>query len=390
MKLIHFILGMIYFQASGGFSERFINLCKLNKVRLYNISEENGVLFGATNIRGFKKIRLCAKKSGMSVKIVSKKGLPFIYAGISARNGLLLGAVTMCFLLFFYSRCIWRIDVTGNEKIKSEKVISVLEENNVSFGTLKKDIDNNELKLRLYEQIPEIAWVNFKTDGSRLVVDLREVTKKPKQEAGNYCNIVAAMDGIIKKIVLYDGSELLKEGDAVKQGQIIVSGIKTYDNAKLNTFHHAKAEVYALTKKSKTIKIAKRRKISEYTGREKRLRTLKIFRLKIPLYFFTSHFKSEEKSEIEKPLIINGVRLPISIYEIELKETELKIIKTDLTSASILARSKEREYRHRFKSGAKILKRTKKSSSNKEFYLFNYNYLVYEDIAKTSNIEIEK
>ena len=390
MKLIHFILGLIYFQASGGFSERFINLCKLNKVRLYNISEENGVLYGATNIRGFKKIRLCAKKSGMRIKVISKKGLPFLYAGISARNGLLLGAVAMCFLLFFYSRCIWRIDVTGNEKIKSEKVISVLEENNVRLGTMKKDLDNNALKLRLYEEIPEIAWVNFKTDGSRLVVDLREVTKKPETEAKNYCNIVAETDGIIKKIVLYDGSPLLKEGDAVREGQIIVSGIKTYENAKLNTFHHAKAEVYALTKKSKTIKIAKRRKISEYTGREKRLRTLKIFRLKIPLYVFTSHFKSEEKSEIEKPLIINGVRLPVSIFESELKETEEKIINTDVSSASMLVRSKEREYRNGFKPGTKIIKCTKKISTNDSFYFFKYNYLLYEDIAKTSNIEIEK
>ena len=390
MKLIHFFFGLIYFQANGGFSERFINLCRLNKVRLYNMREENGVLFASTNIRGFKKIRLCAKKSGMRVKIISKKGLPFIYASISTRNGLLLGAVAMCFLLFFYSRCIWRIDVKGNQKIKSEAIICVLEDNSVSLGTMKKDIKNNELKLRLYEKIPEIAWVNFKIDGSRLVVDLREVTEKPKIEAENYCNVVASADGIIKKIVLYEGAPLLKEGEAVKEGQIIVSGIKTYENAKLNTFHHAKAEVYALTKKSKIIKIARRRKISEYTGREKFQRTLKIFRLKIPLYLFTSHFKSEEVSTVEKPLIINGVRLPLSVYTTIRKETVIKTEKTDISSAEILARSKEREYRQSFKEGTKIVKCTKKSSRNKSYYLFNYNYLVYEDIAKTSNIEIEK
>lgn len=390
MKLIHFLFGLIYFQASGGFSERFINLCRINKIRLYKLSEEKGVLCAATTIRGFRKIRLCAKKSGMSVKVISKKGLPFMYAGISARNGLFIGAALMCFLLFFYSRCIWRIDIKGNEKIKSEAVISVLEENRVRLGTMKKDIKNSDLKLALYEKIPEIAWVNFKIDGSRLLVDLREATEKPEREGENYCNIVAESDGIIKKIVLYDGQTLLKEGEAVKEGQIIVSGIKTYENARINTFHHAKAEVYAYTKKSKKIKIPKRRKICEYTGREKCLKTLKIFRLRIPLYLFTPRYKSEEVGTLETPLIINGVSLPLSIYQTRRKETLIKTEKTDASSAEILARSKEREYRHSFKSGTKIIKESKKVSQNKDFYVFDYSYLLYEDIAATSDIEIEK
>ena len=105
---------------------------------------------------------------------------------------------------------------------------------------------------------------------------------------------------------------------------------------------------------------------------------------------FTSHFKNEEVSTLEKPLIINGVRLPISIYEIRKKETLIKIKKTDVSSAEVLARSKEREYRHSFKSGTKILKKRKQMSENRSFYVFNYTYSLYEDIAKTSNIEIEK
>ncbi len=390
MKLIHFFFGLIYFQASGGFSERFINLCRISKIRLYNLSEDNGVLFAATTIRGFKKIRNCAKKSGMRVRVVSKKGLPFIYAGISARNGIFIGAAVMCFLLFFYSRCIWRIDVKGNERIKNETVISVLEQNSVTLGTMKKDINNDKLKLSLYEKIPEIAWVNFKIDGSRLVVDLREVTKKPKKEAENYCNIVASTDGIIKKVVLYDGQALLREGEAVKEGQIIVSGIKTYENARLNTFHHAKAEVYAYTKRRKIVKIAKNRKVSEYTGREKRLKTIKIFRLKIPLYLFTPNFKSAEVSTLEKPLVINGVRLPVSIYQTQARERRIKTKRTDFSSAEILARSREREFRHSFKESTKIIKVRKKVTQSKDFYIFTYVYLLYEDIARTSNIEIEK
>lgn len=390
MKLLHFILGLIYFKAQGGFNERFLNLCKLAGVKLYYLRDDGESISAAVSIKGFKKIRTAAAKSGMRIKVVSKKGLPFIYAAFSSRKGLLLGIAVMSFLLFFYSRSIWRIDVTGNKNIKSEKIIAVLEENNVKLGMFKKDFKNNELKLKIYERLPEVAWVNFNIDGSRLVVDLREATAKPDSEGDNYCNIVASGDGVIKKIVLYEGESVIKEGEAVKEGQLLVSGVIFHEQAKLNTFHHAKAEIFAQTKTKTVIKIPKVQKITSYTGRSRTYKQLNIFRLKLPLYIINTHYKNEESTTLEFPLIINNVRLPVSVSNTMLKELGVKNKKISLTDAEALARDKKRAFEKRFITGTKIIKTTVNKKESESEYIFTYSYVLYENIAETSNIEIGK
>ena len=390
MKLLHFILGLIYFRAEGGFNERFLNLCKVSGVKLYYLRDNGEYITAAVSIKGFKKIRSAAAKSGMRVKVISKKGLPFIYAAVSSRKGLFAGIAVMCFLLFFYSRSIWRIDITGNKTIKSEKIIAVLEQNQVKRGMFKKDFKNNELKYKIYEQIPEIAWVNFNIDGSRLVVDLREVTEKPENEGDNYCNIVASGDGVVKKIVLYEGESVVKEGEAVKGGQLLVSGIIFHEQAKLNTFHHAKAEVFAQTKKSVVIKIPKAQKISSYTGRSRTYKQLKFFRLNIPLYLINTHYENEETTTLEYPLIINNVQLPVSISNTMLKEVCVKNKKISFSDAQVLARNKKREAEKKFSDGTKIIKTALHKNQNSNEYIFTYSYVLYENIARTSNIEIGK
>ena len=98
-SFLFYILGSIYFKAQGGFSERFLNLCHVKGVKLFDLTEKEGVLFARTSLSSFRKIRLCARRSGMRIKILEKKGLPFVYARFSKRVGLFAGIAASCFLL---------------------------------------------------------------------------------------------------------------------------------------------------------------------------------------------------------------------------------------------------------------------------------------------------
>ncbi|MBO7274092.1 MAG: sporulation protein YqfD, partial [Clostridia bacterium] len=63
--------------AFEGFPDRFINLCTKNGIPLWNIKNVGGRLSASTTIQGYLNIRECAKKSGMNVRVVEKKGLIF-------------------------------------------------------------------------------------------------------------------------------------------------------------------------------------------------------------------------------------------------------------------------------------------------------------------------
>ena len=125
-KLLVYIGGTIEFTAQGGFSERFLNLCRVKGVKLYHLSEKDGVLYAAASLNSFRKMRRCASRSGMRVRITEKKGLPFLYARFAKRTGLFIGIAVACFLLFFSTRSVWYIEIKGNTNISDERIMSVL------------------------------------------------------------------------------------------------------------------------------------------------------------------------------------------------------------------------------------------------------------------------
>ena len=77
LNFLRFISGYVGFTARGGFAERFLNLCRLNKIILWDLKNNGGVISACTDFSSYKKIRSVARKSGMTVRIKRKYGLPF-------------------------------------------------------------------------------------------------------------------------------------------------------------------------------------------------------------------------------------------------------------------------------------------------------------------------
>lgn len=74
---LHYIFGCVTIKAENGFIERFINTCTAEGIPLWDMRKNGGTLTAKTDINGYKRIRLPAKKSGMRVRMTAKQGLPF-------------------------------------------------------------------------------------------------------------------------------------------------------------------------------------------------------------------------------------------------------------------------------------------------------------------------
>ena len=74
-----YIIGYVYVSIEGYYIERFINICKKNNIIIWNLrKEKNIILFFNVNIKEFKEICKIAQKVNCKVKIINKKGLPFL------------------------------------------------------------------------------------------------------------------------------------------------------------------------------------------------------------------------------------------------------------------------------------------------------------------------
>ncbi|MEG1437126.1 MAG: sporulation protein YqfD, partial [Oscillospiraceae bacterium] len=280
IKLIRYVLGYITFTASGGFSERFINLCAQKKIVLWDVESKGGVIFANTNIIGYKRIKDCAKRSSMKVRIKEKHGIPFLMHKHRVRVGFLVGFIVFILLIVALSTRLWTIEIEGNDEVTNKEILQVFDELGVSTGTRIAKIDVTAVTEQAKDKLEQISWLALNISGSKATIEVRESIKKPKIEQRTPCNIVAAYGGQIIKLEVYEGQTQQVLGAAVAKGDLLISGVvENLDGtAKLK---HAKGIIVAKTNRN-LAEIQPAKITQEVQVKEKKRYRILFFGLDIP------------------------------------------------------------------------------------------------------------
>lgn len=321
LKIIAFLKGYIKVKAVGGFPERFLNLCAAANRDIWQVkTEKDGISFCA-DIREYKNLRLPARRTGVKMRVAEKHGLPFFVFKYRKRKGLAVGAVCFVILLGFLSGSVWRITVSGNEKLTEEQVVKMLSDAGIKEGTRVAGIDEHNTAQRIILNNPEISWLSINPMGSTLYVDVKERKYAPELSDKTPQNIVAARDGVITSVKANAGDALVKTGDAVTKGQVLISGIVTLKNG-TTVIRAADGQAQAQVCERVTVFEPFEKTENLRTGRSKTGRLFHFFGIDIPLYI-SSGFENYEKEQSYSALSPWGKELPIGMYKTvfyELKE----------------------------------------------------------------------
>ncbi|MDD3367806.1 MAG: sporulation protein YqfD [Lachnospiraceae bacterium] len=226
IRLIRFIKGYVEIEVYGFALERFLNLCSVRNLFIWNIKiqENSGTL--CISLQGFFQLKDIVRKSRTRVVIRGRYGLPFLIQKYKKRIIFILG-IPLCLIFCFYMNLfIWLFDFSGNSRLSDEALESFLQDQNITIGMKKTDLDLEELEQLIRKSYHYITWTSAKLNGTRLIIQVKEnaVTEKVKtNEAGS--NLIAEKKGKIISIVTRKGVPLVKSGDQVEPGQILVSGM---------------------------------------------------------------------------------------------------------------------------------------------------------------------
>ena len=85
--LLTLIMGYVRIEVEGYYVERFINICTNRKILVWNLKREKGVkLYLNIGINDFKNLVDIAKKTNCKVKILRKRGIPFLLSRYKKRK----------------------------------------------------------------------------------------------------------------------------------------------------------------------------------------------------------------------------------------------------------------------------------------------------------------
>ncbi len=309
IRFIRFLRGYVVFVCTGGFPERFINLCALNGINLWDAKSTGGVLCAKTTVSCYKNIRKCVRKSGMKIRIQKKCGLPFLISPYIKRKGIAVGMVLSAAMLAVLCSCVWTFDVSGNEKFTDEQILAIAEMYDIRIGTFRKKINPKEIQTGIKSKIEGISWFSVNTDGSHVSLEVSE--SSGSDEIVDYttpCNILSGVDGEILSIEAHTGVPAIKPGSAVTKGDLLISGVMEKTDG-TPYFVHARGTAVVRTNRNISAEVPYNTNVLKI-GEIKSRHSLYIFGLKIPL-----GMKKNADFTISRSLMLDfrGKALPVGL-----------------------------------------------------------------------------
>ena len=322
--LLSYIFGYLSLKIEGYYIERFINICKNNKIFIWNLKRKEDIKLKLNaNINDFKKICQIARKTKCKVKIESKKGLPFKIHKYKKRKIFLILLIVIILLIALSSNYIWNVEIQEENGLEMENIEENIENAGLKVGALKSKIDTKEIINKIRLERNDVAWMGIELKGTNAIVKLVKADEKPQIiDEDDYCNIVSNKAGIITKINAASGTANVKVGDTVNVGDVLINGWMEGKYTGIR-YVHSKGEIEAKVwyTKSKNIKYSTIER--KETGNIEEQYAIKFNNFKINLHKGVSKFKNYDTIENEEKIrLFSDFYLPISIIKTTNKEIE--------------------------------------------------------------------
>ena len=321
--LLYKLIGYIRINVEGFYIEKFINICRQNGIFLWGIKREKAsIMHTNISIKDFKKIKRITKQINCRVHIERKKGLPFFLDRYKKRKIFVIGLIAILLIIFGTSNFVWNIEVVGNEKINKDELIQELKEQGLEIGTPKRKINKNEIINTIRLKRNDVSWVGINIKGTNVTVKIVETEEKPEIiNQDEYCNIVANKDALIQKIDSTKGTSVVKEGDLVKKGSILIGGWMEGKYTGVRYVHGA-GKVMGKVWYTETARVQLKEEKTEKTGKEEKKYKINFNNFQINLYKTLSKFEKYDTIYTDKKVkIFSDFYLPVSFTECNNFET---------------------------------------------------------------------
>lgn len=234
IRFIHrLICGYIKVCFFGKDVRRCLNLCVRQDIEIWDVQSPKDDTFVFYLYRSdLYRCKLFLKKTHTKVQVLERYGLPFFSFRYRKRKLFPIAFVVISILVIYYSQFIWKIEVIGNSYLSEDTIIAYLQEKGAGFGDKKNALDCAGLELDLRTDFGQVIWASAYIEGTKLVVELQENihqgtpagTFLQNQESDICYDLAASKDAVISSIITRTGIPCVKEGQEVKEGDVLVSG----------------------------------------------------------------------------------------------------------------------------------------------------------------------
>lgn len=191
--------------------------------RLEPISEMEIVI--ETDQKFYAWIQYTLQKKGDCLSVQRTTGPQVLIRNLCTRPILVSAFLMLISLMCILPQKILFYEVEGNHSISAKRILEAAESCGLTIWANRRDVRSEKLKNQLLSAVPELKWAGINTYGSRAVISVQERAALTKENTiHSVSSIIASSDGIIRSISVSQGTVQCSEGQAVRGGQLLISG----------------------------------------------------------------------------------------------------------------------------------------------------------------------
>jgi similar to stage IV sporulation protein len=145
---------------------------------------------------------------------------------LKKKVSLVIGAVLFFVVIFILSNYIWGIDIQTQRNLSPFEIRQQLTSIGIKPGLKKEEVNVRELEKKMEDLNDQIMWIRIRIEGSTLKLVIKEKINPPSKEKILFNQVVAKMDGEVKRIYTNSGNPAVIPGDIVKKGDNLILAIQ--------------------------------------------------------------------------------------------------------------------------------------------------------------------
>ena len=310
-RIMNLLRGMVVLSATGPFPERLLNLCA-----------QEGVDFWKLSWLDAHTIRFTTRRETLGrLRKLASRGLPDFLMRFRHRYTFLLGLVLALVAVMLLSRFVLVIQVEGNERVPTARILQELRRQGVRPGVFGPGVDCRQVAQASLLHLEDLSFMAVNLHGTRLQVIVRETIPLPEKldESGFY-DIVARADGIVLHVEAEQGEAAVQNGDTVRAGDLLISGTMVmeppkYSDLPIRTYEtHARGRILARTWRTLEAVMPIPAPVKNLTGETRTLWALELAGVRIPLLGRRDEEGTWDSQEtVWQWNLPGGIRLPLAL-----------------------------------------------------------------------------
>ncbi len=318
IEFLKYMRGYLRIRVWGFSPERFMNLCSNKGILLWDIVPEGETYTMCINLKSFRALRPIVRKTGTRVVILERYGLPFFLSRLRSRKLFVAGLFLAVAFWIVSALFVWDIELEGNYRITEDVFQTFLSEQQVKIGMYKESLDIESLEKEIRRRFPQITWASAKLSGTKLVISVKENDApilKEEVQGREGRDLVSEYDGTVVSVIVRSGVPMVKAGDVVEKGAVLVDGkVPVYnDDTTVREYLPVDADadiiLEHITNFSARLDFDYIKK--EYTGREKKSHYLRVGEKELKWPGEDAYLVQDSLIRESRPLVFEKLSVPV-------------------------------------------------------------------------------